>query len=273
MSEYEPFDEQLAETLQSRAGSGATSVAAAHEAVLARAGHIRRRRAATVGAVAMVALMIGGVVLLPRGGGDTLAPSDTGDVLPSVQSTDEPTPATTVVGDVDATATTIVDLTIPPPTAGSSSTTSVPVRSTTTDGTATTVAGGSPTTNTTPGSTVVPVTNPGTTPNTTTPGTSPPGTSPTSVAPSSSSVPGSSTTAPAATVQPFTRTYDSSGGSITVNWNGSLFSLLNVEPASGYQSEIEDNSATRIRVRFRSDSGDARIEVRVNNGELIVVIS
>jgi hypothetical protein len=74
-------------------------------------------------------------------------------------------------------------------------------------------------------------------------------------------------------VAPFTRTYDSAGGSITVDWDGDSFTLLSVAPAGGFSSEIEDQQATRIRVRFRGDTGDARIEVRVNNGQLIVDIS
>jgi hypothetical protein len=52
-----------------------------------------------------------------------------------------------------------------------------------------------------------------------------------------------------------------------VSWNGSALSLDAASPAAGHVTEIEDNAATRIRVRFRGDS-DSRIEIRVDDGEL-----
>jgi hypothetical protein len=53
-----------------------------------------------------------------------------------------------------------------------------------------------------------------------------------------------------------------------VSWSGSALSLDGVSPVAGYTQEIEDNSSTRIRVRFRSDGGDSRIEVRYENGQV-----
>ena len=66
---------------------------------------------------------------------------------------------------------------------------------------------------------------------------------------------------------PFTRTYSSAGGSITVSWNGSALSLDAVTPAEGYSAEIEDQRADRVRVRFEG-AGDSRIEIRVEDGEV-----
>jgi hypothetical protein len=273
MSEFNPFDDQLAQALKGRAGSGSTSVAGAHEAVLARAGHIRRRRAATIGTVAMLALLIGGVVLLPRGGGDTLAPSDTGDVLPSVD-VDRSAVETTLDDDLllaDATSTTsenapsTLNVDPTPSSTGSVVTTTDPgVASieTETSVTAITTAGGTtpPISGTTP--TSVSVSTP------VSPTTTDDGSSTTSTDSSTST-----SEASPPPVAPFDKTYPSLGGSITVSWNGSAFSLLAVAPAAGFEQEIENNEPLRIRVRFRSDDDESRIEVRLSDGVLIETIS
>ena len=79
--------------------------------------------------------------------------------------------------------------------------------------------------------------------------------------------------APAAPA-PFTQSYSSSGGSITVTWNGSSLSLDAINPAPGFVAEIEDAGGSRVRVDFESDGGsggdDSRIEVRVEDGRLEV---
>ena len=90
---------------------------------------------------------------------------------------------------------------------------------------------------------------------------------PTTAQPSPSSPSTSSTVATQAPSAPSTTTYDSSGGSITVTWNGAALSLDAVNPADGHTAEIEDNTPTRIRVRFRGPA-ESRIEVRVENGEV-----
>lgn len=69
-------------------------------------------------------------------------------------------------------------------------------------------------------------------------------------------------------VAAFTKTYSSRGGSITVTWNGMSLSLDAVSPAPGYQAEIEDDGGDRVRVDFEGDDADARIEVRVHDGEV-----
>ena len=68
-----------------------------------------------------------------------------------------------------------------------------------------------------------------------------------------------------------TETYASDGGSITVGWDGSALSLQGVSPAVGFDADVEDDQADRIRVRFQGDDGDFRIEIRLENGELVRV--
>ncbi|HTH05310.1 MAG TPA: hypothetical protein VL916_05550, partial [Ilumatobacteraceae bacterium] len=81
------------------------------------------------------------------------------------------------------------------------------------------------------------------------------------------------TNAPAAPA-PFTQTYSSAGGSITVTWNGSSLSLDSINANAGFVGEIEDGGGSRVRVDFESNGGsggdDARIEVRVEGGRLEV---
>jgi hypothetical protein len=82
----------------------------------------------------------------------------------------------------------------------------------------------------------------------------------------------SSTTDVPAAPAPFTQSYSSAGGSITVTWNGSSLSLDAIDPAPGFAAEIEDAVGTRVRVDFeRLDGGDdARIEVRIEDGRFEV---
>lgn len=64
----------------------------------------------------------------------------------------------------------------------------------------------------------------------------------------------------------FTKTYDSAGGSITVTWSGTAFSLDAVNAAAGHDVEIKDQRWDRIRVEFRGDT-DSRIEVRLSDDD------
>ena len=205
MSDFEPFDDELAAALRRRSASidpSGLSTATAHDAVLVRARGIRRRRAGIAGGLTMVALVAGGFLLLDGGADDSLAPAS------------DP-------------STTLPDETLPVP-----SSTLAP----------TTVA-----------QTVAPTGAP---------------TLPTTVAPP----PAATTTAPAVTdPAPTTETQTSAGGSITYSWNGSSLDLLSIQPAAGYTAETEDDTPTRIRVRFRG-AGDSRIEVRVEGGVPVVDI-
>ena len=78
MTDFEPFDDDLAIALQRRApaiGTAGLGTAGAHDAVLARARGIRRRRAAIAGGATLAAVIAGGVLLLNGNADDTLAPA------------------------------------------------------------------------------------------------------------------------------------------------------------------------------------------------------
>lgn len=66
---------------------------------------------------------------------------------------------------------------------------------------------------------------------------------------------------------PFTRTYTSAGGSITVDWSGTAFTLVSVAAADGFTAEIEDARWDRIRVDFEGDDDAAHIEVRISDDD------
>lgn len=258
------FDDELRDALRARSG-GPVGTGLAHDAVLGRAATIRRRRAVAAGSGALAVLALGALVLVTRDGDDRIAPADevtvpsVDTIAVDVDDSDEDAgaalPTTTVDdrGGDDATSTTAVSTTAAAPT----STTAAPGAA---------VPGGAMTT-TVPGATP-PAAPPASTTATTTATTTT-----TTAAPSTVATTSPTTTAadPPAT-PPFTKTYQSSGGSITVDWNGSSLSLLSVQPASGYTAEIEDQTAARIRVRFRG-TDDSRIEVRADNGQVEEIIS
>lgn len=256
MSEFEPFDDELAAALRRRARTGSTSTSAAHDAVLHRAGAIRRRRAAIGGGGAMAVLAIGGIMLLP-GNADEIGPAVTGDVLPSFEEPST-TASVTVPSDeatddpTDDTAPSIVDLSIPPVTAPTSVPAVVTLPTTTVPASAPSVT--APTSSTTRA------------PDTSSPTSS----TPTTSAPDTSSPTSSE---PAPSIEPFTKTYQSSGGSIVVNWDGSALTLQSVAPAAGFVADVETSEATRVRVRFEGSDAESRIEVRITGGQLVEIIS
>jgi hypothetical protein len=215
MSDFDPFDRELADAMRRRAGDidvSDLSTVSAHDVVLARSRGIRRRRAGVVGGVTMLALAAGGFVLLDGGAGDDrIAPAT------------DPT-----TGVTDATTTVVEPTTVP--------TTTTPTVPPTTTGAPTTTAG--PTTTAAPSTTTPLIA-------TTQPQPPPP--------------------------TPTTETYESTGGSITVVWDGSALDLTAVNPAAGHEAEVEDDSASRVRVRFRGPA-ESRIEVRVENGTPVVDI-
>ena len=260
MSDFEPrdnaLDDELGAALRRRAGRATTSyrssTAAAHDAVVRRAGAIRRRRVAVGGGGAMAVVLLGGILLLPRGV-DEQNPVVTGDVLPTFDdpSTTVATTAPTVDPFEDDDAPVTVDLSIPPV----SPATTDPTPSIATPSSAATTSVATEPTATAPTATVTPPTSDTVASSSSTP---------TSSAPTTSESP--------ATLAPFTDTYQSAGGSITVSWNGSALSLQSVSPASGFVSDVEDSSAARVRVRFEGADDDSRIEVRVADGQVLVDI-
>jgi hypothetical protein len=221
MSDFDPFDEELAAAMRRRSpaiDASGLSTATAHDAVLARAHHIRRRRAGIAGGVSLIAITALGFVVFDGGADDTLVPASDPSTTVSIPPTIAPS----------TTAPEISSTTIPP----NAPTTTLPRV------TATTV---------TPATTSTPTAPPVTT------------TVPTTVAP----------TAPPPA--PTTETVPSSGGSITYRWNGTSLTLVSTDPAPDHTSDIEDESPTRLRVRFEGPN-ESRIEVRVEDGMPVVRI-
>ena len=56
-----------------------------------------------------------------------------------------------------------------------------------------------------------------------------------------------------------------------MRWDGTSLDFQFATPAAGYEAEVEDDRPDRVRVRFRSDGGDVRIELRVENGAIVRV--
>lgn len=76
----------------------------------------------------------------------------------------------------------------------------------------------------------------------------------------------SSSSTPQALPDPFTKTYTSAGGSITVSWTGTAFTLDSVDPVDGSSPEIKDQRWDRVRVEFKG-SAEGRIEVRLSDDD------
>jgi hypothetical protein len=85
----------------------------------------------------------------------------------------------------------------------------------------------------------------------------------------STSVPDDSV--PPSLPDPFTQTFTSAGGSVTVSWSGTALHLEAISPAAGFSAEIEDNDWDRVRVDFEGDD-DHRVEVRLNDGSIRIRI-
>jgi hypothetical protein len=80
-------------------------------------------------------------------------------------------------------------------------------------------------------------------------------------------------TTPAETTPPIESTIlqkwvPSDGGSITYDFVDGRISLTGVTAAPGYTSQVQDNSPTRIEVRFSNGQTEWRIRVDVDNGVL-----
>lgn len=260
--EHEQLDDQLGSALRRRAGGVSASISGAHAAVLARSSHIRRRRAAAMGGVAMAVMIAGGFMLIPRGG-DRFVRSDSGDdPIPGISTTvPDQTSADGDTADDGVTTT--------------SPTTNPAMTSSTTVGVLpSSIAPQANPSQSTPQTTLIPG-NPSavtTTPRNTSVTTGTSGSVGSSSSVASNGAPSTTSQPDVPPLQPFTKTYDSVYGSITVSWNGSALSLLTVSPSAGATAEIQDQETLKIRVLFVGGD-ESRIEIRVNNGELIEIIS
>jgi hypothetical protein len=246
MSDFD--DRELRDALRRRAGAvtDGLGIAAARASVVARSARVRRRRAAAAGGAAMAGLIAAAVLLVGPGTDSVVtSPADQADasrpdpVDSSVDTTASPTT------DPDRTGPThdVIDTTPP------ADTTPTPV-------------------------TTVPTVNPPTATSTTAPATTaPPPPETTVVVPPTTPAPTPPTT-PTTSVPgtpPGTLTYSSVGGSITVLWDGVALDLQTTAPAAGFDAEVEDDRPDRIRVRFRGPGGDVRIELRVEDGQVVRV--
>jgi hypothetical protein len=248
MNEFD--DRHLRDALRRRAGAvtDGLGLEAARAKVVARAVRVRRQRAAVAGGAAMAGVIAVAVFVVGPGTDSVItSPADQTDAS-------RPGPVDSTVGTTDS-APTVPDQTGPDQgvidTTPAADTSPSPV---------TTVPAVNPpaaTSTTAPAATAPPA--PGTT--VIAPPTTPAPTPPTTPAPTTS-VPGTA---------PDTQTYSSAGGSITVEWDGIALDLQTTTPAAGFEAEVEDDLPDRIRVRFRGPGGDVRIELRVEDGQVVRV--
>lgn len=251
-------DDALRDAIGSHSG-GPVDTGSARRSVMARARRTRVIRGATVGGATALVLMVG-LALFPEG--EELSPVRSEQPV-STAPTSDPAPSPSVTTDADADT---------PADTTTGATTEEPAPSSTAPATTEGSVG-----TTTDVSTAPPGTGPSNGSGTSDPATTDPGTTapPATAGPTSTPAPSSSsaTTDPTPSDAPFTRRYDSAGGSITVDWDGVALTLVSVAPSGGYETEIEDQSASRVRVRFRGEDDDSRIEIRADDGQVTSDIS
>lgn len=97
-------------------------------------------------------------------------------------------------------------------------------------------------------------------------GTSSTVTSPTSSTSSTSTT--STTVARALT----TKTYQLTGGSVTISFAPGVVNFKAAVPQSGYSTEVEDNGPERVRVEFENDDDHSKFEAEWVSGELVISI-
>ena len=64
------------------------------------------------------------------------------------------------------------------------------------------------------------------------------------------------------------RTFVVAGGSVTVDIEGRVLSLVSVTPNPGVEVKDQKTESDRIEVEFRGPDGDSRVRVRIDNGRL-----
>jgi len=276
-------DDAFRAALGARAG-GAVDAGGARAAVVARAGRTRTVRTVALGG-ATAGLLVVGLTVLATGQG-AQAPVATEPTLPTVESTtsnpvlDSTVPPTSIESDAEPTVTVVASPDVDPDDAPSTTTDDVADDSADQPPTSSgeTASPGSadsapPSSSASTGST--PVSTNSTTPSPTpssTPTSEPDDSVSTTSEPDEPDQPDEPDESSGADA-PFTRQYNSAGGSITVSWNGASLSLLSVSPSAGYQAEIDEQSEGRIRVDFNGADGDSRIEVRADDGKVTHSVS
>ena len=95
-------------------------------------------------------------------------------------------------------------------------------------------------------------------------------------APTATTVPAAApvttTTAPTPEPEPGeVKTFNGEGGSVSIRFRSTSVELVVATPASGYAVDVEDSGPARVRVRFRGDDHETRIEARA--GETTAEVS
>ncbi|HEC08572.1 MAG TPA: hypothetical protein ENI86_03265 [Acidimicrobiales bacterium] len=234
----------------------------------------RRRLAVASGAVVLLLPLVVGFGMLRGSGGTgggtevvTATVPDIGSPAPSLTSS-----TTNVTGELGTATSGTSPATVPGPDAGSNPDTGVSGEGELGDGGSTTSVVGS--TTTAAGGGTPPGTGSDPAPGTSTPTTA---TSTSTTSPGSTTTgPGSSTSTTSTTIPPTTTTVDdthqrtftaASGGSVTVSWDSGGMALISVDPAAGYTSKIEGQSATEIQVEFESATAKTDVVITFDNGQ------
>ncbi|HEX5586754.1 MAG TPA: hypothetical protein VFZ17_05560 [Acidimicrobiia bacterium] len=68
---------------------------------------------------------------------------------------------------------------------------------------------------------------------------------------------------------PVQRTFDSAGGSVTVELANGALAIVSTSTAPGYTQEIHDSGPSRVEVRFRNDDGEWRVRVDLVDGQMV----
>jgi len=79
----------------------------------------------------------------------------------------------------------------------------------------------------------------------------------------------STTTTPPTTVPTGDQTFNSAGGGVTVNFDGSALTLVGYHAAAGYTSRVDSQQPDDIEVRFVNGEKTWGIQVQVENGHVI----
>jgi hypothetical protein len=69
-----------------------------------------------------------------------------------------------------------------------------------------------------------------------------------------------------------TKTYQLTGGSVTISFRPGVVNFKAAVPQSGYSTEVDENGPDRVRVEFEKGEDHSRFEAEWVSGELVVSI-
>ena len=98
------------------------------------------------------------------------------------------------------------------------------------------------------------------------------GTSSTTVTSPTSSTSSTSTTSTTVVQTLTTKTYNLTGGSVTISFAPGVVNFKAAVPQSGYSTDVEDNGPERVRVEFENDDDHSKFEAEWVSGELVINI-